>query len=67
MEMVSSNHLSNKDLVHHPTETTIKNWLALEFQEVIQDGWSIFQTPRDIYVTSIWAYEKTNALVIYSK
>ena len=27
MEMVISNHFPCKDLVHHPIETTIKNWL----------------------------------------
>ena len=28
LEMVISNHFSCKDLVHHPIETTMKNWLA---------------------------------------
>jgi len=27
MEMVISNHFLSNDLVHHPIETTIKNWL----------------------------------------
>ena len=33
MEMVISNHLLYKDLVHHPIETTIYKWLALGFQD----------------------------------
>ena len=30
--LVISNHFPCKDLVHHPIETTIYKWLALEFQ-----------------------------------
>ena len=33
--MVISNHFLYKDLVHHPTETSIYKWLALGFQVVI--------------------------------
>ena len=32
MEMVISNHISCKDLVHHPIEKTLYTWMAIRFQ-----------------------------------
>ena len=64
MEMVISNHFLYKDLVHHPTETSIYKWLALGFQggnlHIFYDGSFSFpdvptrQDPRfhvDIYIS----------------
>ena len=33
MEIVIANHFLNKDLVHHPIETTIYKQMAIRFQE----------------------------------